>query len=259
MGRRKKAVASTDSESDTSIDPDELNSEQKIVFSLFEQKLNAVVMDFKSIISAKDTMMDQMSAEISILRNKVMSLEDKLEDTEAYERRDTVIFSGSELPAVTDDEDCSKVITELLKDKVNYFLRQSEISVAHRLGQKTESQTPDKRKIIVKLCRRDIKNDIMKACRTIKPKNLYANESLTRVRSTALYGLRQAKLKYPNIIAGCGSSEGRVYAWIKPPRPNAPNAKNTRIMINSMERFMEFCTGTLKCNHSDLVTNWPNN
>ena len=256
---RKKNAVSTESESEDNvfIDPNDFSEEQQLLLDVFEQKIKVIVKGYEARLAAKDKLMDQMSTEIVNLKKKVQSLDDKLEDAETYERRDTVVFSGSELPSVTESEDCTKIVIDLLKDKVNYFLRPTEISVAHRLGQKTETQKPDKRNIIVKLCRREIKNDIMKACRVMKPRNLYANESLTKVRSTVLYGLRQAKSKYPDIVAGCGSFDGKIFAWIKPPKPKAKVSKNTKIMINTKDRFLEFCDGTLKCDSSDLVTSWP--
>ena len=77
----------------------------------------------------------------------------------------------------------------------------------------------------------------------MKPRNLFISESLTRVRCTALFGLRQAKKKYPDVIAGCGSYDGKVYAWVKPPNANAPNARNTKISVNSKEKFVICVSG----------------
>ena len=131
------------------------------------------------------------------------------------------------------------------------------MSVAHRLGKKPATQAPDRRNLIAKFCRRDIKHDLLKACRAMKPPNLFINESLTKTRNTALFGLRQARKKYPKVVAGCGSTDGRVYAWIKPPNSDAENAKNTRICINSRDKFETFCNDTLKCQSSDLIDSWP--
>ena len=88
-------------------------------------------------------------------------------------------------------------MTQLIKD-FNLIVNPADISVAHRLGRKPD-QGPDKRKIVVELCRRETKQDLLKACRVVKPRNFYVNETLTRTRSTVLYGLRQARKKYPNI------------------------------------------------------------
>ena len=61
------------------------------------------------------------------------------------------------------------------------------------------------------LCRMDIKYDLLKACRTVKRKNLYTNESLKPTLSCILYGIRLAKKSFHNRIAGIGSSDGKVF------------------------------------------------
>ena len=53
---------------------------------------------------------------------------------------------------------------------------------------------------------------------------------------------------------GCGYADGKlIFAWIKPPKPDAPLAKNTKIMVNTRERFEGFCEKTLKCNSSAFI------
>ena len=257
--KRKKGVVSSDSEMDENDFESavELSDGQVKLMSLFEQKMAQVVSDFETKLATRDSEIDILKAELVNLKKKFLSLDDKQEDADAYERRDTLIISGSGVPVATDSEDSAKVVSDLVKDKVGYFLRPAEISAAHRLGKKPVNQAPDKRNLIVKLCRRDVKRDLMIACKTTKPPNLFVNESLTRTRSTVLFGLRQARKKHPNIIDGCGSSDGKVFVWIKPPKPDAPLAKNTKIMVNTKERFVNLCEKTLKCNSSVFVNDWP--
>ena len=64
-------------------------------------------------------------------------------------------------------------------------MEKDDISVALRVGAKRNTQGLDKRSIVVKLCRRDTKFDLMKACKAVNPKNIYINESLTRLRALA--------------------------------------------------------------------------
>lgn len=255
--KRKKTVISTEDEDGVFDEENKHSEEQNDIMVLFEKRLAGVVADFEGKLAAKDSLLDELSTEVVNLKKKVLTLENKLDDQEAYERRDTVILSGSDVPLATDKEDSSKVVSDLIKDKVGYHLRTSEISVAHRLGPKPLNQAPDRRKFIVKICRREVKNDLLRVCRSVKPANIYVNESLTKVRSTVLYGLRQAKKKFPSIISGCGSSEGQVIAWIKPPNPQSPNARNIKTIVNTRERFCDFCARTLKCDPSDLVSDWP--
>ena len=102
-----------------------------------------------------------------------------------------------------------------------------------------------------------IKRQIFEACRAVKPKNFFVNESLTPTRNSCAYGLRQAKKRFPNIVAGYGSLDGKVYVLIKPPNPNAPNAFNSRMWINTKTNFIDLCTKILKCDHTTIVNKWP--
>lgn len=255
--KRKKTIPSTGSESETAGGADDEfipNGSQRRLVTFFEDKMSAVVKDLQAQLAAKDASIDSLKTDIVNLNKIVMSLENKLEDTEAYERRDTVIVSGSELPLATEGEDSSKVVSKLIKDKINLAIKPSDISISHRLGKKPISQAPDRRSIIVKFCRRDIKRELISACKTVKPPNLYVNESLTRTRSTALFGLRHARRKFPEKIVSYGSYDGNVHAWVRPPNPSA---RNSKVIINTKDKFNDFCRNFLNCNPSDLVTNWP--
>ena len=209
--RRKNIIPSTGSESDANATLSDLNEEQMLIYSILNEKFQAIIAKLEENLTAKDKNLKEISDEILVLRKRVVELEDKIEDNESYERRDTVIVSGDGIPAVTDNEDSSKSVTQLIKDKINLIVNPVDIFVAHRLGRKPD-QDPDKRKIVVKLCRRETKQDLLKTCRAVKPRNIYVSESLTQTRSTVLYGLRLARKKYPNIIAGCSSQDGKVYA-----------------------------------------------
>ena len=54
-------------------------------------------------------------------------------------------------------EICYNIVIDLVKEKLRFQLRNSDISVDHRLGKKLLTQGPDKRNIIVKLCSSDTK------------------------------------------------------------------------------------------------------
>ena len=103
----------------------------------------------------------QLKNEVTALRKYVVALEDRLEEAEAYERRDTIVLSGTELPAATDGENTANTVCSLMKEKVEIVIKKnSDISVLHRLGKKPATQSQDKRSIIVKLCRRDTKHQL---------------------------------------------------------------------------------------------------
>ena len=77
-------------------------------------------------------------------------MSEKLDDADAYERRDTLIISGSAIPVVTPGERVADLVCEMVKQKMKMTLSSTEISTAHRLGGRPKSQTEDKRNFIVK-------------------------------------------------------------------------------------------------------------
>ena len=170
-----------------------------------------------------------------------------------------MVVSRSDLPAAVDRESSIQVVCDALKTRLNLDLRQCDISVANRICTRPSAATPDKRNIIVKLCRRETKRHIFEACRAVKPNNFFVNESLIPTRNSCAYGLRQAKKGFLNIVAGYGSLDGKVYVLIKPPNPNAPNAFNSRMWKNTKTDIIDHNTITdiIKCDHTTIVNKWP--
>ena len=86
-----------------------------------------------------------------------------MNDNDAYERRDTVIITGQEIPEVSQGEICTNVVRNLIQENLNIVIQNNDICTAHRLGPKRENQSSNKRNLIVKLCRRDLKRDLISA------------------------------------------------------------------------------------------------
>ena len=135
------------------------------------------------------------------------------------------------------------IVCELVKHKLKIIISPGDISTAHRLGKKPANQQPNKRNLIVKVCRRDLKRDILTACRSLKPR-LFVNESLTPMRNSIMYVLRHAKRK-PNRLVGCSSLDGRVFAWIKKDDDAGPHERNLRVPINTQMKLDTFCRDVL--------------
>ena len=128
--------------------------------------------------------MREKDAEISALKEtnnsletRIARLEEKVDDNDAYERRDCIVLSGDGIPASEPGENCIEVGRSLIKEKLKLNFLPTDVSTAHRLGKKPTAQGPDRRKIIMKLCRRDLKRDIIHACKQAKP-GFFINESL---------------------------------------------------------------------------------
>ena len=227
------------------------------IFQVFQDKFASMFEDLREdmskIISTQDAKIAELKDEVVQLNNKITKLEDKLDDNDNYERRDTLVFSGNSLPQVHESEVCSELIPKLVKDTLHVNISPADISTAHRL---ITRKNTDKRDIIVKFCRRNCKVDILKACRTVKPPNFFANEHLTPQRQTIAYVLRKCKRQFPHIISGTTTIEGKNYVWLKPPNPAARGARDTRMAINTHSRLVDFCNKSLNTPLSTFISEW---
>ena len=194
-----------------------------------DSTVNIIKNDCLSICKAKDLKINELEKSNYHLRKHVTNLEDKIDATEAYERKDTVIISGA-VPGLAANEDTNKVVIDLVRNKLPGFgIEPRDISVSHRLQNKKPNPQgvtfpPN---IYVKLVRRDMKKALILASKKINKENpdqnkadkIYINESLTRRRSTVLQTL--LKMKKMKIIAGATSIEGDVFAYTSQGQPEA--------------------------------------
>ena len=91
------------------------------------------------------------------------------------------------IPPASHAEDCKFVVLEQIREHLRLELAIEYISMAHRISVKPKIPVEDKRNIMLKLCNRDVKQNILKSCKVVKPKKFYINESLTPLRNTILY------------------------------------------------------------------------
>ena len=159
--------------------PDLTLGERRIVEAI-TFRMDAMKEDLLRKIHEKDEIISKQSEEITVLKASISRLEDKMDEEDSYVRRDTLLFSGKNVPVYSSSENTGEVLRNLLRTKVDYNLPEGTISVAHRLGS-VPTRGEDRRTIIAKLCRRELKSDIRAAMKRAKPENLYVNESLTPV------------------------------------------------------------------------------
>ena len=78
--------------------------------------------DFKNNLEAKDKEIEILQQDLQDVRRTVRKLEDSIDDQNAYERRDTIIISGSHIPKATTGENCSDIVRQLIKEKLKIEL-----------------------------------------------------------------------------------------------------------------------------------------
>ena len=233
-----------------------LTGENKSIVLVIVEEFRKMKTEFLDTITERNQEVDSLKNDVKELRAKVSELEQCVDQADAYERLDTIIISGGSVPAFTNGENCSTILKDLIKNKLHLEISSSDINTAHRLGKKPTSQAVDKRNLIVKLCRRDIKRAIIQAARNNKDSNLFINESLTPLRRSIFYALRQIRKAHPNLIRGCATFDGKVHAYVKP-SPTAPDqARNERIPINTRERLELLCRDYVKQPLENFLTTW---
>ena len=70
------------------------------------------------------------------LEKQVIDLTHALDEVDQYERRDTIILSGPDLPAERDDESPSDVVMSTMNNILGLKLAQGDLNVDHRLGRR---------------------------------------------------------------------------------------------------------------------------
>ena len=206
---------------------------KKLLDTQYQEEREAQNSRLASMENRMKTLEDRVTAlekENQDLHTKNAALNVKSDDLENYGRRNTIVISGSSLPASTKDENCIDVATDVIRAQLGLTsFSRTDIDVAHRLG-KPRPGSQDKRSMIVKLVRRENKRTIFNACRIKKPVNLFFNESVSRTRSSILYVLRKASKDFPTKFGSCTTEDGNIK--IRLPTPEDPS-KFTKETVNT--------------------------
>ena len=168
----------------------QFNSQNNTIQSLTTQLSTQVTQltEQRSEISELRSLVNNLQTALEQQQKETLRLETYLDSIDSYQRRESLIFSGAEIPEELEKEDSAKVALNLLQSKLNYTIKPEEISIAHRLGPKSDKKRP----IIVKFTRRSIKHNIVRKCVNIKP-NFGVSESLSPYRRKIYSTLRTIK------------------------------------------------------------------
>ena len=237
----------------------------------FQSHVNEIKEEFKTQITLRDVKIASLETEVEFLKKKFKKMESLVDDADAYERRDTVIFSGPAIPECNIRENCSEIIQGILKNEMKINVSNHDISTVHRLGPKPRTQGPDKRVIVAKFCRRDLKGEILTASRRQnKPARIYANESLTPPRLKIYNTLRQMKREHPELVCGVSSYDGRVFAYTRNPvgptsqnlsrqgaAANTSRPRDRRHLVNTYDMLVDFCRDFVQKPIDTFLDSWP--
>ena len=189
---------------------------------------------------------------IENLERKLIAYQEKIDDLESYGRRNTMVISGPSMPTAVTDEDSIAVAVQLIQAKLDVPIVPEDICVAHRLGAR-KSNEPDKRNIIVKFVRRTKKHEIYKACAVKKPRDLFFSDSLTRIRHTICFSLRQAKKRDPTKFGKIRTRDGNIRLEL----PNLDNPRtSTTVVVNTRAKLEDLLLTRLGIDSSAFDCRW---
>ena len=206
----------------------------------YENRFDSMKSDFLSAINERNEAIETLQHDVTRLKKHISKLEERIEYNEAYERRDALVFSGSELPAPSNSENCPQLVGDLLKKHLNISLQPNEISVCHRMPSKPNNNSTPKQSIIVKFCKRSSKADILTSARRKKVRNLYINECLSPSAQIIPYGLKDSFLKK---ITGSTTYDGKNLVWVK---PRNQSARDVRHSVATFDCLVYFCSRVLE-------------
>ena len=138
------------------------------------------------------------------------------------------------------------------------------MSISHRLqAKRSNAQAMKPPNIYVKLCRRDLKQELIRASKN-QPKEstdrIFLNESLTKQRSAVLQTLLKIK-KNHSVVKGVTSMDGDVFAYTPADSASASRdanrPKDKKHKINTRCDLQKFCTTYVSKPLEDFLEVWP--
>ena len=220
---------------------------------LFRKDFDDFKKEFHETIAAKNTEILALKNEVHVLNSRLSKMEDKLIENDTKNRENSIVLSGEEVPPSTSGENCIVITRELFQQKLNLVIPTSDIVSASRLWKKQNA----KQNILIKLRSFETKMNIIKACKTVKPK-FFVNDDLSAEKQTIMYVIRQAKRKFPQKIDGCSSIGGKIFAYVKDVNDEGTNGiRNRRIPVNNLEKLKDFCTKVVGRGLETFIESWP--
>ena len=107
-------------------DEAELSEDEKLIVMILEQKMDAIVTKLTDEIGKRDERIDQLEQEVNRLKVNMRRMEDSLDEADAYERRDTFILSGKDIPPAVVGEVPSEVACDIVKHRLKINIKSTD-------------------------------------------------------------------------------------------------------------------------------------
>ena len=231
---------------------DQLSSESKSIikimqeeFIIMKEEFALMKNEFLEALGEKTHEINVLNDEVKNLKAKVTKLESLIDEADSYERRDMIVVSGPNVPEFSVGENANEIVRDVVRREFNLEIGPNEINTSHRIGKKTQNQSADKRPFIVKLCRRDMKKELIMTSKRIKSRNIFISENLTPLRRSIFKTLRTMKREHPNLVKGVSTHEGKVFVYTKS-ESSDPNSRDKRHTVSSYDTLEKFCNDYIK-------------
>ena len=158
---------------------------------------------------------EKWEEQISILTQEVTALKNLVgthEKKEAERLSHNLIFSRNTLPRFTEGENAVNVAINLVRNNYNLNVNPQHISSANRMGKPPTDGSQDKRRLIVRLTNKVIKNEIMLTNVKNRIAGLFINEELTKPINELYYRIRKLRKENPDNIKILYTRDGVIKA-----------------------------------------------
>ena len=142
MTRAKKSSMSFESLSD------KLSEDGKLIVSSITLELQKMRDEFIKLLEEKDAKIGCLEGEIAALKGKVAKLESRVDGADAFERKNTLILSGKDVPNAASGEVPVNIVCETIKIKLKVKISPSDVADAFRIGRQPIAQQPDTRRLL---------------------------------------------------------------------------------------------------------------
>ena len=212
-----------------------------------DSKFTAFRDEMTKISSDRETKLAQIQEENNSLRKMLNQQNLKIDEKDQYTRRESLVFSGDDVPAFADDEITTDIVCTLVNAKLGddqLHLIPQDISISHRLGIKPRNGL-DNRRIIARFVRRNLKYQVLKAARAKKPANMYVSESLTPTRQMIVRAIHKMKKEHPRTVTKYYTNNGSITVQVKAPNAGCDDPAH-RVTIDTMAALEEFSRKTFQ-------------
>ena len=182
------------------------------------------------------------------MKIQVVMLEDRIENNDLYEWRDTLVVSGFCVSVHLSNERTLK--WQPCSWKINLIWKLAPPSSLNDIDWSQKALANAQRSpIIMKLRRKNFKTDMLKSASISKPdswKSLHQRTSYSYAEHHLLCS-QKAKKYFPNIISDSKTLDGKNFVWIKAPNHETHGARNVRKQVFHSQR-----PGTVLLSHIDI-------